>query len=283
MTSPAAAAGERFIDLHSHSTASDGALAPADVVRAARDAGLGAIALTDHDTIGGIGEATATARELGVRVVPGCELSAYDGDVEVHLLALHIADEDALASSLALFQRERVDRAQAMVERLTQLGVPVSMDDVMREAAGGAVGRPHVARALVHAGHVADQRAAFDRFLANGRPAYVPKPRLLASDAIDLAHSAGALAVWAHPARLGTRERVVRLASHGLDGIEVLHPSHTPQEVERYGRFATELGLVPSGGSDWHGATEGFRTLGCMNVPAEWLARQDELRAARAA
>jgi predicted metal-dependent phosphoesterase TrpH len=283
VTSPAAAAGERFIDLHSHSVASDGALAPADVVRAARDAGLGAIALTDHDTIGGIAEATATARELGVRVVPGCELSAYDGDVEVHLLALHIADADALAASLALFQRERVDRAQAMVERLTQLGVPVSMQDVMREAAGGAVGRPHVARALVRAGHVADQRAAFDRFLANGRPAYVPKPRLLASDAIDLAHSSGALAVWAHPARLGTRERVVRLASHGLDGIEVLHPSHTPQEVERYGRFATELGLVPSGGSDWHGATEGFRTLGCMNVPAEWLARQDERLAARAA
>ena len=283
MTSPATAAGERFIDLHSHSIASDGALAPADVVRAARDAGLGAIALTDHDTIGGIAEATATARELGVRVVPGCELSAYDGDIEVHLLALHIADEDALAASLALFQRERVDRAQAMVERLTHLGAPVSMEDVMREAAGGAVGRPHVARALVRAGHVADQRAAFDRFLANGRPAYVPKPRLLASDAIDLAHSAGALAVWAHPARLGTRERVVRLASHGLDGIELLHPSHTPQEIERYGRFATELGLVPSGGSDWHGATEGFRTLGCMNVPAEWLARQDERLAARAA
>lgn len=283
MTSPAAAAGERFIDLHSHSIASDGALPPADVMRAARDAGLEAIALTDHDTIDGIAEATATARELGVRVVPGCELSAFDGDTEVHLLALHISDADALAASLALFQRERVDRAQAMVERLARLGVPVSMEDVMREAGKGAVGRPHVARALVRAGHVPDQRIAFDRFLANGRPAYVPKSCLLVSDAIDLAHSAGALAVWAHPARLGTRERVGRLAAHGLDGIEVLHPSHTPQEVDRYSRFAAELGLVPSGGSDWHGATEGYRTLGCMHVPAEWLARQDERLAARAA
>jgi len=275
--------GERFIDLHSHSVASDGALAPAAVVRAARDAGLEAIALTDHDTVAGIPEALAAGAELGVRVIPGCELSAYDGDVEVHLLALHIADEDALAASLTLFQRERVDRAIAMVERLGHLGVPISMDDVLREAAGGAVGRPHVARALVAAGHVADSREAFDRYLANGRPAYVPKPRLAASDAIDLAHTAGALAVWAHPARIGTRERVTRLAAHGLDGIEVLHPSHTPPEVERFSRFAAELALVPSGGSDWHGATEGFRTLGCMRVPAEWLARQDDRRAARAA
>ena len=242
--------------------------------------GLPATAL---GAIDGIAEATATGRELGVRVVSGCELSAYDGDVEVHLLALHIADDDALAASLSLFQRERVDRALAMVERLAHLNVPVSMDDVMREAAGGAVGRPHVARALVRAGHVGDQREAFDRYLANGRPAYVPKPRLAASDEIDLAHSAGALAVWAHPARLGTRERFARLASHGLDGTEVLHPSHTPQEIQRYARYATELALVPSGGSDWHGATDGFRTLGCMHVPAEWLARQDERRAARAA
>lgn len=273
----------RYVDLHSHSTASDGALAPADVVRAARAAGLEAIALTDHDTIAGVGEAIAAGAELGVRVVAGCELSAYDGDIEVHLLALHIADADAIASSLALFQRERVDRAVAMVERLGRLGLPISMDDVLRESAGGAVGRPHVARALVAAGHVADPRDAFDRFLGNGRPAYVPKPRLSASDAIDLTHSAGALAVWAHPARIGTRERVARLAGHGLDGIEVLHPSHTPQEIERYTRFATEMSLLPSGGSDWHGATDGFRTLGCMHVPAEWLARQDARLAARAA
>lgn len=283
MESAGPAGGDRFVDLHSHSVASDGALAPAEVVRAAHDTGLEAIALTDHDTIGGVADALAAGAELGVRVVPGCELSAYDGDVEVHLLALHIADADALVASLALFQRERVERAVAMVERLGHLGVPVSIDDVMREAAGGAVGRPHVARALVRAGHVPGQREAFDRFLGNGRPAYVPKPRLAASEAIDLAHSAGALAVWAHPARLGTRERVTRLASHGLDGLEVLHPSHTPQEIERYARYATELALVPSGGSDWHGATDGFRTLGSMRVPADWLAQQDQRRAARAA
>lgn len=280
---PGAPTGERFVDLHSHSVASDGALAPGDVVRAARDAGLEAIALTDHDTIAGVAEAIATGTEVGVRVVAGCELSAYDGDVEVHLLALHISDADAIASSLALFQRERVDRAVAMVERLGRLGRPISMDDVLHEANGGAVGRPHVARALVAAGHVGDAREAFDRFLGNGRPAYVPKPRLSASDAIGLAHAAGALAVWAHPARLGTRERVVRLAGVGLDGIEVLHPSHTPPEIERYTRYAAELSLVASGGSDWHGATDGFRTLGCMHVPAEWLARQDHRLAARAA
>lgn len=284
MTTPAGAAtSARHVDLHSHSTASDGAVPPTAVARAAYDAGLSAIALTDHDTVAGLEEAIAAGAALGVRVVPGCELSAYDGDIEVHILALHIADVAAMAPSLALFQRDRVERAEAMIARLVKLGAPVSMEDVLRESAGGAVGRPHVARALVAAGHVGDLREAFDRYLANGRPAYVPKPRLLASDAIALAHGAGALAIWAHPARLGTRERTARLAGHGMDGIEVLHPSHTPPEVDRYRRFAEELQLVPSGGSDWHGATEGYRVLGCMHVPAEWLDRQDARRAARAA
>ncbi|MGI8548285.1 MAG: PHP domain-containing protein [Gemmatimonadaceae bacterium] len=271
----------RNVDLHSHSTASDGAVSPTDVIVAAERVGIGAIALTDHDTVAGLPEAVAAGARLGVRVVPGCELSAYDGDFEIHLLALHISDGEAIAPSLALFQHERVDRAQAMVDRLVRLGAPVSMDSVLREAAGGAVGRPHVARALLQAGHVVDNREAFDRYLGNGRPAYVPKPRFTVADAIALAHSAGALAVWAHPSREGTRTRVEHLAALGMDGVEVRHPSHSPLDVERLGALVAEFGLVPSGGSDWHGATEGYRTLGNMQVPSAWLAQQDALVAAR--
>lgn len=274
--------GARNVDLHSHSTASDGAAAPAAVVAAAHAATLGAIALTDHDSIAGLPEAIAAGERLDVRVVAGCELSAHEGDFEIHLLALHISDTDALAPSLEQFQRDRHHRVEAMVERLDQLGFSVTLESVLREAAGGALGRPHVARALVQRGLVVDLREAFDRFLGNGRSAYVPKPRFDVADAIALAHSAGALAIWAHPGREGTRAHLERLAAVGLDGVEVRHPSHTPLDVQRLDGLVREFGLVPSGGSDWHGATAGYRTIGNMQVPAEWLDRQDALVMARA-
>lgn len=272
---------ERYVDLHAHSTASDGAVSPAELVEAASRAKLQAIAITDHDTIAGNDEAFATGASLGIRVVRGCELSAYDGDFEIHLLALHIRDAGAIRPSLEGFQRERVERGYAIVERLAVAGVPVNIDDVLAEAAGGALGRPHIARAMIRAGHVADHRDAFDKYLGAGKPAYVPKPRLEVGDAIGLAHSAGALAVWAHPGRDGTRERLVRLTALGLDGVEVRHPGHTPGDTQRLGRLAQELDLVPSGGSDWHGATEGYRVIGNMHVPEAWLELQDVRLATR--
>jgi predicted metal-dependent phosphoesterase TrpH len=274
---------ERCVDLHAHTTASDGAVSPTELVESAKRADLEAIAITDHDTIAGNDEALATGARIGIRVVCGCELSAYERDFEIHLLALHISDAGAIESSLAGFQRERIDRGHAIVERLAAAGAPIDINDVLAECAGGALGRPHIARVLIRAGHAADHREAFDRFLGAGRPAYVAKPRLEIADAIGLAHSAGALAVWAHPGREGTRERLVRLASHGLDGVEVRHPGHTPTDVVRLERLARELELVPSGGSDWHGATEGYRTLGNMHVPEAWLDLQDARVATRVA
>lgn len=277
------AVGERYVDLHAHSTASDGAVSPAELVQAAARADLQAIAVTDHDTIAGNDEAVATGVQLGIRVIAGCELSAYDGDFEVHLLALHISDPDAIRPSLEGFQNERVERGRNIVERLAKLGYPIPIDDVLAEAAGGALGRPHIARVLIRAGFASDHRDAFDRLLGAGKPAYVPKPRLDVSDAIGIAQSAGALAVWAHPGREGTRERLARLATHGLDGVEVRHPGHTPSDTARLGRLASELHLVPSGGSDWHGATEGYRVIGNMHVPKSWLDLQDVRLATRVA
>jgi len=272
-----------YVDLHAHSTASDGSASPTRVVEAAGAAGLGAIALTDHDTVAGIEEARVAGARLGIRVVIGCELSAHEGSHEIHLLALHVNRVDRLAPRLAEFQQQRVDRAHEMVRRLNARGVGLTFEAVLAAAGGGVVGRPHVARALIDGKYVFDAREAFDRYLGTGRPGYVPKPQLLVRDAIAMTHDAGALAIWAHPAKEGTRAAVTRLMQLGLDGVEVRHPSHTSDDIQRLACLVSELGMVPSGGSDWHGATDGYRTLGNMNVPSSWLEQQDARLARRAA
>lgn len=272
-----------FVDLHTHSTASDGSRAPAEVIRAARAAGLAALALTDHDTIAGVAEACAAGTELGVRVVAGVELSAVEHDVETHILGLHLAELGELDRRLVELRDMRMNRARRIVERLQQLGVAVSMDAVLDAAAGGAVGRPHVARALVAGGWVADFREAFERYLGNGRQAFVPKEHLSAAAAIEIIHRAGGLAILAHPGGLATRDRILALTSAGLDGLEILHPSHSWDDSQRLDALAAELDLARSGGSDWHGASDGGggRSLGMMRVPGQWLADQDARVAAR--
>jgi len=266
----------RFVDLHMHSTASDGSRAPADVVLAASRAKLGAIALTDHDTVAGVAAAQRAGGEAGVRVVAGVELSAVEGDTETHLLGLHLRDTAVLERALTGLREMRERRARRIVERLDEIGVHISMDSVLAQAADGAVGRPHVARALIAEGWAVDSRDAFDRYLAAGRPAYVAKEQLGMRDAIAMIHDAGGLAVLAHPAASGTRERLTALRALGLDGVEVRHPSHSSADTARLAALARELELVPSGGSDWHGAADGPRTIGMMQVPPEWLTLQEE-------
>ncbi len=263
------------VDLHAHSTASDGSQAPAAAVAAAHAAGVAALALTDHDTLGGIAEAQAAAAPLGLRLVPGVELSVHHADHEVHLLGLHIRDVDAMQGELEVFRTRRTQRARAIVDKLNALGVTIGMEAVLAQAAGGAVGRPHVAKALIAAGAVRDAREAFDRYLGAGKPAYVGKERLEIVDGIALIHRAGGIAVLAHPAGEGRREVLEPLAAAGLDGVEIRHPSHSADDVRRLAALAEFLGLVPSGGSDWHGAMKGGRVLGAMQVPIEWLEVQD--------
>jgi len=271
-----------FVDLHTHSTASDGSRPAREVVRAARDLGLAAIALTDHDTVAGLADADAEGRSLGVRVVPGVELSAVEGDVETHLLGLHLADVHRLDTRLGELRTMRVTRAERIVARLNELGVKVTMEDVLTQSGGGAVGRPHIARALVNDGWATDLRDAFDRYLGNGRSAFVPKDRLAIEDAIAMIHDAGGLAVLAHPGASGTRARIEALVAHGLDGVEVRHPSHSHEDVVRLQALVDHFRLVPSGGSDWHGMSEGGRALGGMRIPLAWLERQDTFVSARA-
>ncbi len=266
-----------------HSTASDGALPPAEVVSAAHAAGLSAIALTDHDTMDGLPEAIEAGTRVGIRIVRGVELSAHQGSQEIHLLALHVSELAPLELRLASFRGSREIRAQRIVERLTRVGAPVLIDEVMTEAAGGAVGRPHIARAMIKRGHVRDLREAFDRYLGAGKPGFVPKERLEIRAAIEIAHAAGALAIWAHPGQDGRRARIEPLVAMGLDGVEVRHPSHTSEDVIRLTALADFFKLVYSGGSDWHGAPTGVRAIGGMHVPGAWLGRQDQVAAERRA
>jgi 3',5'-nucleoside bisphosphate phosphatase len=268
---------ERFVDLHMHSTASDGLLSPTNVVAAARTAGLAAIALTDHDTVGGIDEARAAGEQLGVRVVCGVELSAHEGNTEFHVLGLHLARLGGIEERLASLRATRRARAAQIVEKLRALGIPIELDAVWREAGAGAVGRPHIARVLVVNKWAKDHRDAFDRLIGSGRPAYVPKQRLPLPDAVKMLHDAGGIAVIAHPGPDGTRARLEAFKRIGFDGVEVRHPSHTAEDIARLGALADFLGLVPSGGSDWHGASQGPRTIGNMRVPLAWLERQEVL------
>ena len=168
--------------------------------------------------------------------------------------------------------------------RLNELGVRIEFAAVLEQAAGGAIGRPHVARAMIAEGWAVDLRDAFDRYLGNGRPAFVGKDRLAVVDAIDLIHGAGGLAILAHPGVSGTKDRIAAFVAQGIDGVEVRHPSHSSEDIARLLALVEHYSLVPSGGSDWHGAESGPRTLGMMRVPIEWLGRQDgRVRASAAA
>lgn len=271
-----------YVDLHAHSTASDGAKSPTELVEQAKRVALAAVALTDHDTVSGIAEARDAGDRLGVRLVPGVELSAVEGDEETHVLGLHLADTRELERRLADLRVMRRTRAERIVARLNELGVRISFDDVLEHAGSGAIGRPHVARALIASGWAMDFRDAFDRYLANGRPAYVGKERLPINEAIEMIHCAGGIAVLAHPGAGGTRARIETLVAQGLDGIEVLHPSHGAEDVARLGALADHFKLVRSGGSDWHGAADGARVLGSIKVPSAWLEAQDARLAGRA-
>jgi predicted metal-dependent phosphoesterase TrpH len=276
----AEAGGPAFVDLHTHSTASDGTLPPERVIEAAARCGLKALALTDHDTINGIPAAREAGERLGVRVIAGVELSAFHDDQEVHLLALHLSNLETLENRLAELRVQRLRRAEKIVARLNELAIPITLDEVLQQANGGAVGRPHVARALIARGAVHDFRDAFMTYLGGNGSAFVPKDKLSIEDAIAMAHDAGALAIWAHPGEGGRRERLEPLIAAGLDGLEIRHPSHSGEDMKRLQALTDFFGLVPSGGSDWHGSTEGPRRLGTMNVPSQWLEQQDERVAA---
>lgn len=246
------------VDLHAHTTTSDGTLTPDELVAHAAKAGLRAVAVTDHDHVGGIAPAREAARDHDVEVVPGIEFSVDHGERSFHLLGYAFDPGDtALAEAVGEVQDYRAQRNPRMIGKLNDEGVDVTLEEVEEYAAGDLVGRPHMARALVDRGVVDSVQEAFDEYLGEGARAYLPKKRLPSREAIDLLHGAGGVAVMAHPVTVGEADAVAgileELDEAGLDGLEVVHNKHGPRDRARFARMADERGLVPTGGSDFHG------------------------------
>lgn len=261
------------MDLHLHSDRSDGTIPAAEVPGHVAAAGVVAFALTDHDTVDGLADARAAAAALGLEFVPGIEVSAHDERRgSAHLLGYFIEDDDPrLRAALGRFRDRRAERAREIVERLNRLGVAVTFEQVSAHARGGLIARPHVARALLEGGWVTRWEEAFGRYIADGRPAYVPTRHATPGEAVAAIHDAGGLAVLAHPGKRADDEWIRGLCELGLDGLEVLHPEHGPAEVRHFRRLARRLQLLVTGGSDWHGPRDaGHGGLGSQAVPYEY-------------
>ena len=263
-----------FADLHLHTHHSDGVRTPGEVVSLAKERGLAAIAITDHDNLAAFAEAEPLAREAGIELVPGVELSIEWEGVDIHLLAYAFDPEDAaLCSKLQLCRDTRAMRGEMMVGKLDAMGVPISLERVRELCGNGAMGRPHVARCLLENGVVASIDEAFDRFLSPGMPGWVEKERISLSEAIEIVRAAGGLTSIAHPALYPDGERLVRaMLPLGVDGIEVLHPNHDQEASRRFAAIADEHRVMRTGGSDDHGFAD-RRTLGSVRVPLEQVSR----------
>jgi predicted metal-dependent phosphoesterase TrpH len=255
------------VDLHTHSQASDGTVSPAELVALAAQGGLAAVALTDHDTLAGLPEARQAGQEHGVEVVSGVELSVADGNRGIHILGLFLSDRPGpLAEALTYLRSRRHDRNRLILEKLAHLGIPVDYEAVTA-LAQGAVGRPHIAQAMLSMGAVGSFKEAFTRYLGNRGQAYVPKVKLGFAEGVDLLRAEGALVVLAHPYMLGQSGKelmatVSRYRDMGLDGIEVFYTEHSQAQTLEYLALARRLDLVLSGGSDFHGAAKPGVELG---------------------
>jgi len=262
-------------DLHIHTTASDGLFSPEQVLAMAARAGLSHIAITDHDTIAGF-LALADKGGVGPIFIPGVEFSTDLPACEVHILGYNFDPADAdLNHQIDLIARDRLDRAERMVARLADLGYPLSFDRVLAIAGqASAVGRPHVAAALVERGYFPDIAAVFDTVLDHGKPGYVPHYKLTPRDTVALIHNAGGLAVLAHPGLVGDDAVVREMLVLGMDGLEAYHPAHDSEATAKYLAMAAAYGLAVTGGSDFHGFPGRFpETLGEFTVPSDLAIR----------
>lgn len=272
---------DRQIDLHLHTFYSDGICSPEDTVAKARSKRLAAIAITDHDTFGAVDIAMKLADD-DLEVVSGVELSCQYQGTDFHVLAYFVDHKHKrLKAKVDFYQKERLKRGQMIVDKLNEMGLDLHMDTVKRLANKGAIGRPHVADALVAEEFVLTIDEAFSRYLGYHAPAYVPKTFFDPVEAIALVHDAGGIAVLAHPGTVRRDEVLPRFKEMGLDGLEVYHAKHTPNMVRHYKRLAAQNDLIVSGGSDWHGRSEPRSELGSQKVPIWVLEKMKEYIASR--
>jgi predicted metal-dependent phosphoesterase TrpH len=261
-----------FADLHLHTFYSDGTYSPEELVLKARRHGLAALALTDHDTVEGCAAAALASRAAGLEFFAGTELTAEQDGNEIHILGYAIDIQNGpLLAEIQKFQVVRQNRVREMVARLNRMDVPLQAEEVFTLANCRAPGRPHVARALVEAGLVSTLDEAFERFLKKNRPAWVPKFKMTAADAIALIHQAGGVAVMAHPGLNRTDEVIPPMAEAGLDGLECFHTKHSPSMSEYYLELAERFHLLVTGGSDCHGLSKGKPLIGSVRLPYQYV------------
>ena len=264
-----------MVDLHLHTTASDGHCTPELVVRRAAAAGLTVIALTDHDTTAALAAARPLCEAAGMTLVPGIEITAMEAGHDVHVLGYFVdPDQGALRSFLGTARANRLERLRAIADRLAALGAPIDMAPLVDDADrhdGRSVGRPHMARALVAAGHAIDINDAFERWLARGRPGFIPRAGSSPEQVISVIHDAGGVASLAHPVLAQMDDRIPALVGAGLDALEVYHSDHDERARARYRAMADRLGLLVTGGSDYHGDPAHGVAPGSVTLPArEW-------------
>lgn len=255
------------VDLHTHSTASDGTYTPFELVRHAKNKGLKAIALTDHDTTGGLAEAMKSGTDLSMEVIPGCELSVeYDG--LMHILGLWVnPDAPVLSASLKELRDKRNNRNEIMIKMLQDQGIDISFEEVKKLAGDASIGRPHISRILMNKGVISSIQEAFDKYIGPTGTAYVPKEKFSPEKAIAMLKDENATVILAHPFSLKLdsntlKKELVRFKDLGLDGVEVYYPEHTKEQTRAYEDMCNELGLLLSGGSDFHGSVKPHIKLG---------------------
>jgi predicted metal-dependent phosphoesterase TrpH len=273
-----------FADLHLHTLFSDGTFSPEEMVSHASSHGLRAIALTDHDTMEGCVRTAMACSAASIEFIPGSELTAEQGGEEIHILGyLMDAENPKLLAELAKFQTIRQNRIHEIVQKLNAKSIPITAEAVLAIANCRAPGRPHVARALVKAGHCATMDEAFERFLKKHRPAWVPKFKMSAEQAIALIHQAGGVAIIAHPGLNRSDEVIPPMIEAGLDGIECFHSKHSAGMTEHYLQMAEEKGALITGGSDCHGISKGRPLIGTVRLPYAYVERLKERASERRA
>ncbi len=268
---------KNYIDLHTHSTASDGIYSPTELLQRAHEVGLRVLALTDHDSTAGLDEASEAALHLAIDFIPGIEINTDVGQDEIHVLGYYLEyQRPEFQAILQVLRDARIHRGQRMVELLNQQGVNITWERV-RQIAQGAIGRPHVARALLEAGYVQSIGEAFDKYIGKGCPAYVPRYKLMPVDAIRLIRSANGLPVMAHPITVPgldeLRKWLPELVTEGLVGLETYYGPYTPEQVQELHELADQYHLIPTGGTDFHGPGIHPTPLGGRFVPFEAVER----------
>jgi 3',5'-nucleoside bisphosphate phosphatase len=264
-------------DLHMHTNHSDGTLNPVELARLAKAQNLDAVALTDHDTVTGLAELVEEVNKLGIEAIPGVELSAKFFPGTLHILGYGFDPQGPIRQKLEQFQKARAERNPQILKKLKELGMPLTLEEVKKlSGAKNQIGRPHIAQALAAKGYVASYEEAFDKYLTKGGPAYINKAGWSAQECIDLIHESGGVAVIAHPVQMKLqgmelRQKLKELVDMGMDGIEVVHPDHSPEDQALFISLAEEFGLLPTGGSDFHGDHKPGIQLGQGRPPYTYL------------